>query len=43
MLASSPGLARLRGTECHAPYAEAFTCAKSLILCEVYHAGGCHG
>src|SRR4029077_14465047 len=34
-----PGLARLRGTECHAPYAEAFTCAKSLILCELYRAG----
>jgi LmbE family N-acetylglucosaminyl deacetylase len=28
------GLARLRGMECRAPYAEAFTCAKSsLILC----------
>ena len=26
------GLARLRGMECRAPYAEAFTCAKSLIL-----------
>jgi LmbE family N-acetylglucosaminyl deacetylase len=25
------GLARLRGMECRAPYAEAFTCAKSLI------------
>jgi len=25
------GLARLRGMECKAPYAEAFTCAKSLI------------
>lgn len=28
------GLARLRGMECRAPYAEAFTCAKSLILCQ---------
>ena len=27
------GLARLRGMECRAPYAEAFTCAKSLIGC----------
>jgi LmbE family N-acetylglucosaminyl deacetylase len=26
------GLARLRGMECRAPYAEAFTCAKSLII-----------
>jgi LmbE family N-acetylglucosaminyl deacetylase len=26
------GLARLRGMECRAPYAEAFTCAKSLLL-----------
>jgi LmbE family N-acetylglucosaminyl deacetylase len=26
------GLARLRGVECHAPYAEAFSCAKSVIL-----------
>jgi LmbE family N-acetylglucosaminyl deacetylase len=25
------GLARLRGVECRAPYAEAFTCAKSVI------------
>ncbi len=25
------GLARLRGVECQAPYAEAFTCAKSVI------------
>ena len=25
------GLARLRGMECRAPYAEAFTCAKSVI------------
>jgi LmbE family N-acetylglucosaminyl deacetylase len=27
------GLARLRGMECRAPYAEAFTCAKSLLAC----------
>ncbi len=27
------GLARLRGMECRAPYAEAFTCTKSLICC----------
>jgi LmbE family N-acetylglucosaminyl deacetylase len=27
------GLARLRGMECRAPYAEAFTCTKSLISC----------
>jgi len=27
------GLARLRGMECRAPYAEAFTCTKSLIRC----------
>jgi LmbE family N-acetylglucosaminyl deacetylase len=27
------GLARLRGMECRAPYAEAFTCTKSLIQC----------
>jgi LmbE family N-acetylglucosaminyl deacetylase len=26
------GLARLRGMECRAPYAEAFTCVKSVIL-----------
>ena len=26
------GLARLRGMECRTPYAEAFTCAKSVIL-----------
>ena len=26
------GLARLRGMECRAPYAEAFFCAKSVIL-----------
>jgi LmbE family N-acetylglucosaminyl deacetylase len=28
------GLARLRGMECRAPYAEAFSCAKSIIDCE---------
>ena len=28
------GLARLRGMECHARYAEAFTCAKSVVVCE---------
>ncbi len=27
------GMARLRGMECRASYAEAFTCTKSLILC----------
>jgi LmbE family N-acetylglucosaminyl deacetylase len=27
------GMARLRGMECRAPYAEAFTCTKSLIRC----------
>jgi LmbE family N-acetylglucosaminyl deacetylase len=27
------GMARLRGMECRSPYAEAFTCTKSLILC----------
>ena len=27
------GMARLRGMECRAPYAEAFTCTKSLIKC----------
>jgi hypothetical protein len=26
------GLARLRGMECRAPYAEAFTCTKSVIV-----------
>jgi LmbE family N-acetylglucosaminyl deacetylase len=29
------GIARLRGMECRAPYAEAFTCAKSLIRCQL--------
>ena len=28
------GMARLRGMECRAPYAEAFSCAKSLIRCQ---------
>jgi len=28
------GLARLRGMECRAPYAEAFACAKSVILAQ---------
>jgi LmbE family N-acetylglucosaminyl deacetylase len=28
------GLARLRGMECHAPYAEAFYCAKSVLTAE---------
>jgi LmbE family N-acetylglucosaminyl deacetylase len=28
------GLARLRGMECHAPYAEAFYCAKSVFTAE---------
>jgi LmbE family N-acetylglucosaminyl deacetylase len=32
------GLARLRGMECRAPYAEAFTCTKSLIRIEGYGA-----
>jgi LmbE family N-acetylglucosaminyl deacetylase len=27
------GIARLRGMECRAPYAESFTCTKSLIQC----------
>jgi LmbE family N-acetylglucosaminyl deacetylase len=31
------GLARLRGMECRAPYAEAFTCAKSVIVGQVLH------
>jgi hypothetical protein len=26
------GVARLRGMECRAPYAEAFRCAKSVIM-----------
>ncbi len=28
------GLARLRGMECRAPYAEAFTCTKAVISCQ---------
>jgi LmbE family N-acetylglucosaminyl deacetylase len=35
------GLARLRGMECRAPYAEAFTCAKSVI--RVDHLAGSEG
>jgi LmbE family N-acetylglucosaminyl deacetylase len=31
------GLARLRGMECRAPYAEAFACAKSIILPAAAH------
>jgi LmbE family N-acetylglucosaminyl deacetylase len=27
------GIARLRGVECRAPYAEAFTCSKSVLAC----------
>src|SRR5262249_19092564 len=30
------GLARLRGMECRAPYAEAFRCAKSVILPQAF-------
>ena len=26
------GLGRLRGMECRAPYAEAFTCSKAIVL-----------
>jgi len=33
------GLARLRGMECRAPYAEAFTCAKSVIRCQLLPSG----
>jgi len=33
------GLARLRGMECRAPYAEAFSCAKSLIVPAAAQAG----
>jgi LmbE family N-acetylglucosaminyl deacetylase len=29
------GIARLRGMECRAPYAEAFSCAKSLLCCQL--------
>lgn len=31
------GIARLRGMECRAPYAEAFTCTKSVILPPCHH------
>ncbi|HEX6934837.1 MAG TPA: PIG-L deacetylase family protein [Streptosporangiaceae bacterium] len=34
------GLARLRGMECRAPYAEAFTCSKSLIVPAITHGSG---
>lgn len=34
------GLARLRGMECRAPYAEAFTCAKSALVTLEYVSGG---
>jgi len=34
------GIARLRGIECRAPYAEAFHCAKSVILPAASVAGG---
>jgi LmbE family N-acetylglucosaminyl deacetylase len=34
------GLARLRGMECRAPYAEAFSCRKSLILCQLSNPEG---
>lgn len=33
------GLARLRGMECRASYAEAFTCTKSLITVSAYNPG----
>jgi LmbE family N-acetylglucosaminyl deacetylase len=33
------GMARLRGIECRAPYAEAFTCAKALIRCQLLQSG----
>ena len=33
------GIARLRGIESRAPYAEAFTCAKSLICCQPLQSG----
>jgi LmbE family N-acetylglucosaminyl deacetylase len=33
------GLARLRGVECRAPYAEAFTCTKSVICVQFPHHG----
>jgi LmbE family N-acetylglucosaminyl deacetylase len=34
------GLARLRGMECRAPYAEAFTCTKSVIVPATTHGSG---
>jgi LmbE family N-acetylglucosaminyl deacetylase len=34
------GMARLRGMECRAPYAEAFTCTKSVILPHALAPGG---
>jgi hypothetical protein len=34
------GIARLRGMECRARYAEAFTCAKSVILPTASEPGG---
>ncbi len=34
------GLARLRGMECRAPYAEAFTCTKSVIVPSVTQGSG---
>ena len=34
------GLARLRGMECRAPYAEAFGCTKSVVLPCLLHPGG---
>jgi LmbE family N-acetylglucosaminyl deacetylase len=33
------GLARLRGMECRAPYAEAFTCAKAVIAPQAFTTG----
>jgi LmbE family N-acetylglucosaminyl deacetylase len=36
------GLARLRGMECRAPYAEAFTCAKSVITTAASVRGGAY-
>jgi LmbE family N-acetylglucosaminyl deacetylase len=36
------GLARLRGMECRAPYAEAFTCTKSVITTAASVRGGAH-
>lgn len=36
------GLARLRGVECRAPYAEAFSCSKFLIRCHPRSAEAAH-